>query len=309
METPDPRAGNPPPPPIAPGSKDSAAAPGDSGTEDGALERLRARARAEGVIREDALPFLSTPGGQTRGGVLLVHGFTATPWEMRDLAKGLVAQGYAALAVRLPGHGTRVEDLAARSRHEWLEAVAEGYRLLNGMAQPVFGVGMSTGGLLLAMLAARQPLAGLGLLSPYLRLAHPLAPLAGMLQYWRPYQERPLEDGTEEHYYRRRPLSGIVQLRRLSREVAQQLPHLTLPTLVLAAEGDQTVDVASGLELFCRLGSRYKEYHRFGPGAPHVLTTAESPIRERVLEQLLSFFAAAPDWRPGPARGQQPAVR
>jgi carboxylesterase len=309
VQTSDPRAGKAPPPPNAPGSEVSAAGPGDGDLDGGAMEGLRARARAEGVIREDALPFLRAPGSRTRGGFLLVHGFTATPWEMRDLAEGLVGQGYTALAVRLPGHGTGVEDLATRSRHEWLETVEEGYRLLNRMVQPVFGVGMSTGGLLLGMLAARRPLAGLGLLSPYLRLAHPLAPLAGVMQYWRPYQERPLEEGADEHYYRRRPLAGIVQLRRLSREVARQLPQLTLPTLVLAAEGDQTVDVASGLELFRRLGSRHKEYHRFGPDAPHVLTSAESPFRERVLEQLFSFFAAAPDWQQAPARGQQPVVR
>ena len=40
---------------------------------------------------------------------------------------------------------------------------------------------MSTGALLLLLLAARRPFAGQVLLSPYLRLQHPLAPLAGPL--------------------------------------------------------------------------------------------------------------------------------
>jgi carboxylesterase len=269
----------------------------DAGAPAGTIEGLRERARADGVTRDDALPFLLDPGGKTRGGMLLVHGFTATPWEMRDLAEGLAAEGYAALAVRLPGHGTRAEDLAARNRHEWFAAVAEGYQLLSQARQPVFGIGMSTGGLLLAMLAGTRPLAGLTLLSPYLRLAHPLAPLAGILQYWHPFQERPLEEGDEGHYYRRRPLAGIVQLRRLSRELAPRLSQLTLPALVIAAEGDETVDVDSGLELFRRLGSRHKEYHRFGPDVPHVLTAAELPCRERLREQVFSFFAAAPNWQ------------
>lgn len=273
------------------------------------VEALRTKARAEGVTSEENLPFLAPAAGQARGRILLVHGFTGTPWEMRYLAEGLAAGGYTALAIRLPGHGTRVEDLAARSRHEWLEAVTEGYRLLNPEGQPVFGVGMSTGGLLLAMLAGHRPLAGLALLSPYLRLAHPLAPLAGFLQYWHPYQERPLEEGDDNHYYRRRPLAGIVQLRRLARELGRLLPGLTLPTLVVAGEGDQTVDVASGLELFRRLGSRHKEYHRFGPDAPHVLTEKESPVRERVLAQVLSFFAATAEGRQEPARGPQPGAR
>jgi len=273
------------------------------------VEGLRSRARTDGVSREEDLPYLLAAAGKARAGVLLVHGFTATPREMRELAEGMSARGYTCLAVRLPGHGTRVEDLAARNRHEWLEAVEEGYQLLSTVAQPVFGVGMSTGGLLLARLAARRPLAGLALLSPYLRLAHPLAPLAGLVQFWRPYQERPLKEGDEDYYYRHRPLAGIVQLRRLCRELARELPRLTLPTLVIGAEGDQTVDVESGLELFRRLGSRHKEYHRFGPDAPHVLTAEESPVRERVLQEVLRFIAEAQNWQQEPARGPQPVVR
>ncbi|GAB6084243.1 alpha/beta fold hydrolase [Desulfuromonas carbonis] len=261
------------------------------------MEQMILEARQQGVTRDDAFPFLLEPEGRPVGGVLLVHGFTATPWEMRLLAEGLATAGYLALAVRLPGHGTRPEDLASRNRHDWLETVAVGYRLLRERDQPVFGVGMSTGGLLLATLATREPLVALALLSPFLRLAHPLAPLAGLLKRWHPYQERPLATGSEKHYYRRRPLAGIAEVQHLARELAPRLPQLILPVLAIAAEGDETVDVASGLTLFQRLGSRHKEYHRFGPGAPHVLATAENPFQVRVLEQLLSFFAAAPGWR------------
>ena len=273
------------------------------------LQRLLERARTDGVLREDALPFLLEPGTAPRAAALLVHGFTATPWEMRPVAESLQAAGYRVLAVRLPGHGTSSEDLAGRNRHEWLAAVAEGYALLQDPDLPLFGIGLSTGGLLLACLAAQRPLAGLVLLSPFLRLAHPLAPLAGLVQFWRPFQERILEPGSEDHYYRRRPLAGVVQLRRLGREVTRLLPGLTLPVLAVGAEGDQTVDLASGLELFRRLGSRRKEYHRFGPEVPHVLTTAENPCLERLLELLLNFLGEACPKRQEAARARQPGAR
>ncbi len=302
------QAGGPSRQPAPPAAK-GASIPGEERQPAATLEQMFLEARQDGVTRDDAFPFLLEPKGRPLAGALLVHGFTATPWEMRLLAEGLAKAGYLALAVRLPGHGTTPEDLASRTRHDWLGAVTAGYRLLQERGLPVFGIGMSTGGLLLGMLATQVPLVALTLLSPFLRLAHPLAPLAGLLQRWHPYQERPLVAGSEKHYYRRRPLAGVAEVRRLAREFAPRLPQLSLPVLAIAAEGDETVDLASGLSLFQRLGSRHKEYHRFGPDAPHVLATAENPFQGRVLEQLLSFFAATPGWRQDAPRGQRPESR
>ena len=44
-------------------------------------------------------------------GCLLIHGFTSTPAELRELGELLHKVGYTVLGVRLSGHGTTVEDL------------------------------------------------------------------------------------------------------------------------------------------------------------------------------------------------------
>ncbi|MFA6032646.1 MAG: carboxylesterase, partial [Myxococcota bacterium] len=49
--------------------------------------------------------------GTGRRGVLLVHGFTGTPFEMRPLGDGLAAAGYRVACPALAGHATRWEDL------------------------------------------------------------------------------------------------------------------------------------------------------------------------------------------------------
>ena len=41
-----------------------------------------------------------------RGGALLVHGLTDSPYSMRAIAEQLRADGYYSLALRMPGHGT-----------------------------------------------------------------------------------------------------------------------------------------------------------------------------------------------------------
>lgn len=252
-----------------------------------AIETLREAARRDGVDREENLPFLLEPAGAANGAaILLVHGFTATPWELRSLGERLVGDGFAVLGVRLPGHGTTPADLSQRHWQEWLATVEEGYALLAARGGRVYGVGVSTGALLLLAAAARQPLAGVVLLAPFLRLSHRFSWAAAMLARWKPFQLREIGPELEPYYYRQQPLRGVAQLRRLVRAVRPLLPQLVLPALVMVGGGDQTIRPESAMELYRLLGSREKEFHQFGTDAPHVLTGTDNPYREEV--ELLS---------------------
>ena len=253
------------------------------------IEEERRLARLEGVTREENLPFLLDPGSPAAGGVLLVHGFTATPWEMRAVGEKLTAAGRRTLGVRLPGHGTTPEDLAGRRYEDWLEAVDKGHRLL-AESGPVFGAGVSSGAMLLLALAEDRPFAGLVLLSPYLRLQHRLAPAAALLRLLRPYQQHRVAPELRPFYYERRPLSGIHQLQRLIRRVRTALPRISAPTLTVSAMGDETVRVESAEALFRRLGSRHREYHLYGPEVPHILTTQENPRCAATLQLIADFL-------------------
>ncbi len=257
---------------------------------EGFAEELQ-RAAVEGVKREENLPFLHQPADREAPGVLLVHGFSASPWELRELGDELAASGLRVLGVRLPGHGTTPEDLARRTWEEWLSAVERGLELISACgSRRIYGVGMSTGALLLLHLARHRELAGLVLISPFLRLRHPLARFAGLLRHLRPFQNRTLQEGLEPFYYRRRPLHGVQQIRRLTRTVAPHLGEVTAPTLILSALEDETVRFASALSLFRRLGSRERQLHLFGPGAPHVLTDRQNPGRREVFALVGSFI-------------------
>jgi carboxylesterase len=245
-------------------------------------------AQAAGVQEAD-LPFFVSPPEVTAA-VLLVHGFSATPWEMRPLAEDLAQRGIASLAVRLPGHGTSPEDLAEKRFEEWVDTVLRGFDLLTGHFPRTYGAGLSTGSLLLLALALRRQPDGLVLLSPYLRLRHRLAPFAGWLRYLKPYQHRPLAGEEARHYYERRPLAGVHQINRLVRTLAPRLGEITVPVLAIHGEGDQTVNIDSGRELVDRLGSKVKVYERLGPEAPHVLTGVENSQRSVVFDLIGKFL-------------------
>ncbi|HJQ84468.1 MAG TPA: alpha/beta fold hydrolase, partial [Candidatus Binatia bacterium] len=81
-------------------------------------------------------------------GCLLVHGFTATPDEMRPLGEALAARGFPVRAVRLAGHGTDVADLARTRWTDWFASVLEAAATLRRDVPRIALAGMSMGGLL-----------------------------------------------------------------------------------------------------------------------------------------------------------------
>jgi len=111
--------------------------------------------------------------GDSRG-VVLLHGFTGTPFEVRPLADALAAQGCSVEAPLLAGHGTTSADLAMTSWRDWLAtADAAVDRLKAGArSERVTIVGASMGGLLALRLARQRPqdIAALVLISTPLRM-------------------------------------------------------------------------------------------------------------------------------------------
>lgn len=257
------------------------------------VERMQRAARADGVDLAANLPFHLKATPPRRGGLLLVHGFSATPREVRRTAEELAALGWESVGIRLPGHGTGSEDLARRRLEEWEAEVAAGYQLLAPSSPPAV-LGVSTGALLLAQLATLRPVAGLILLSPFLRLRHRLAPWAGLLRHLRPYQEVAVPKGLERYYYRRRPLAAIQQLNRLLRRLPTLLPQIKVPVLIVNGRGDQTIDLESADEFARKIGSQKCTVRMLGPEAPHVLISEENPLRGEVLELIRNFLLELP---------------
>ncbi|MDT8423674.1 MAG: alpha/beta fold hydrolase [Desulfuromonadales bacterium] len=255
-----------------------------------AVEVMCAAAMQAGVDNVANRPFLLTPEEPTERAVLLVHGFTASPWEMRPVAEYLQTVGFASLAVRLAGHGTYPEDLATRRWQEWRNDVAAGYRLLAENYRQVFAVGVSTGALLLLHRSLTDRYVGLTLISPYLRLRHQLAPWADWLHRFIPYQRANHASTAAPYYYARRPLAGVAQLNRLVAQIKTELPKMKTPTLILGGAGDRTIDVGSTRTLFNRLGAPDKTCHQFGPEAAHVLCAPESPVQGETLRRIAEFF-------------------
>jgi alpha-beta hydrolase superfamily lysophospholipase len=92
-----------------------------------------------------------------RGGTVLVHGLTDSPYSMRAVAELLRDEGFYTLALRMPGHGTVPGGLTDVDWQDWLAAVRMGTRHARqkiGAERPLLLVGYSNGGALVLKYAA-----------------------------------------------------------------------------------------------------------------------------------------------------------
>lgn len=84
-----------------------------------------------------------------RGGVLLVHGLTDSPYSLRTVADIFHDQGFYVLCARMPGHGTVPAALLVTRWQDWREVVrlaARHVRETVGPDLPLYVVGYSNGG-------------------------------------------------------------------------------------------------------------------------------------------------------------------
>lgn len=199
-------------------------------------------------------PYLLEGDGRQRVGVVLVHGFLASPAELRALGERLNARGHAVYGVRLKGHGTSPWDLRERSYEEWLGSVQRGIAIMRGLAECVALVGFSTGGSLSLYAAgeAHADLAGVCAVSvpvrfrnPRMRfvpLVHGANRLVRSVSMFDGVKVFSLNESENPHInYRNMPMRGLYELRRLVDGMLTRLDGVRCPVCLLQGTRDPVV--------------------------------------------------------------------
>jgi carboxylesterase len=184
-------------------------------------------------------------------GVLLVHGFTGAPAEMRALGAALAAHEIGSEAVLLRGHGTHPDDMLEYGFSEWIEDVERGLGRILGRHKRAVIVGLSMGGTLALNVAARHAddprVAGLVTIcaplafdDPRLRFVHVL----GRLIKWQAWGNPDIMNRAawDSHVgYRRFPTGAIRELLALTADTVHRLGAIHQPILIVQANADHVV--------------------------------------------------------------------
>jgi esterase/lipase len=217
-------------------------------------------------------PFFVIPGKHKDLGVVLTHGFLATPAEVRAFGEQLSTLGYPVIGPRLKGHGTSPWDLRIRSWEDWLKSLREAYEIMSAHCSRICLIGFSSGGALSLLLASEQlpSLAGVVAISAPIKFVDknmmfvPFVNAANRLSKWLPAYEGIMPfryNNKTEHpnvNYRSMPVHALFELRLMVSHVERCLSNVHCPALILQADQDPVVEPESADIIMDKLGSREK---------------------------------------------------
>lgn len=175
-------------------------------------------------------------------GILLCHGFNATPQSVRAVGEQLAEQGLTVYAPRLHGHGTDVRDFETSTVEDWKDSLRQGFALLRQHCSSIFIAGQSMGATLaLSLVADGLPADGLITINAALSVpAYEALSFTDCPVYLK--ESTPdIKREASEIIYELVPAVCASELLRLIDETRPTLPSVHVPTLILYSAVDNVV--------------------------------------------------------------------
>ncbi len=244
--------------------------------------------------------------------VLLIHGLTGSPFEMKPLAKKLHRAGFTVKGPCLAGHGKTLESLQTTRWHDWYQTIYETFKALKKEYKTVSVVGLCMGALLALYLAfdVGDEVSSISLLSttifydgwslPWYSFLLPLC-YYPPLRYFYSYEERE-PYGIKDERMRKRiaiglkhnsiayskfPAQSMKELFRLIRLTKKIIPKVKVPTLILHALEDDLASIKNADYVEKYIGSSHVR-KIFIRDSYHMLTLDNQ--KDLVAEETIKFF-------------------
>jgi len=204
----------------------------------------------------------SADGGST--GILLLHGFTGSPKSMKPWGERMAAEGHSVRVPRLPGHGTRWQDMNLTRWEDWYAEADRSYGELAKSCDRVFVFGLSMGGSLALRLAEQygDAIRGIVLVNPAVHSERPDRFLLPVLQAIVPAFPGISNDinkpGQDEIAYDKIPLKAAHSMTQLWRVVKQDIGRVHQPLLLFRSADDHVVEPSNAAWILANVASSDK---------------------------------------------------
>jgi len=263
------------------------------------LIKRRLRRREEVKIMEGAEPFFLEAKTKRKKnvGALLIHGFTASPHELKELGHYLQKQGITVYAPLLSGHGTIPEQMLSIKYETWIHDVEKALTVLEGSCDEIYLVGSSFGGNLAFLVGEKQKKVKgiIALATPFIFRREKVGKLVlSGLRHIKLFQKKRYPKRVQNIYakgqrvaYTQVPLSSLVQLLKVVKNSREVLPEITKPVLLIQSTDDNVVSEESVNQVITRIRSQKKKVVWI-PHSIHVFILDEK--RHAAFHEINSFI-------------------
>lgn len=241
--------------------------------------------------KEELVKPFSISGGST--GVLLIHGFTAAPIDLKPIGESLAGLGYTVRAPLLPGHGTSPEDMSETNWNDWFNHVQKQARQLRQSCTKIAALGHSMGGLLVLQLAAEgEADAVISINAPIIYRNRDMHYIKRLKEEFvnkpNKTQEIKVTKGGLPHFsYTRVPVNSMISLNEAITPVQNRLRKITCPSLIIQGLEDDTVHPRSGRMIEKSITRAPKEIIYWENGDHYLPLSAQ---KDEMLEKISVFL-------------------
>ena len=234
---------------------------------------------------------------ESKDGIYIIHGFTNTTYETRDLAKYLGEQGFYTKAINLPGHGTTPEDCNRTKFTDWIEFTEQGVAEMSSRCDNVYVIGISMGSDLALHLSSVFPLNAAVFASTVLEFKEYFSTriLTPLFHRIVPFREKKMSypkdirDKLDYLGYKVWPLSAVNEMRKLTNKVKKELPKIKCPALVIHSAKDMLSPQSNISLVYDNISSEMKE--KFIVNQANHNLFVNSPDQELIFQKINSYFS------------------
>jgi len=253
--------------------------------------------------------------------IILAHGMTGSPQEMKFFAEYLNRMGYSVLCPRLANHGQPIEVLKKTKWQEFYQSIRSAFQEASRGHKFIFAAGLSLGALLVLLLADEfgDKISAVSCLSPTLfydgwntpwtKYLLPFAfatPLKNVFYFKeeRPYgiKNKKIQDLMYRYYskaglddiehvdrfgYPYFPVTLFYQLNLCVKHLSKRLSYIHNPLQLIQARNDDITGVKNSQFIYDRIKSDIKELVLLD-NSYHVITADQE--REKVAQCTADFF-------------------
>ena len=226
--------------------------------------------------------------------VLIIHGFSSTTYEVKELAQFLGDKGFHTIAKNLPGHGTTADLCNKIKFQDWLFFIKEELANLSAQSDKTYVVGCSMGAVLALYGASKFPLNGCVVGGTVLDFNNPftinyLIPVLSRFIKKRNKKARQSNNQKNKFYgYKEYPLIALNEMRKLNKFVKKKLSGVKCPSLIIHSHADRMSLEKNAHFVFDSIQSEKKQ--KFFINKAHHNLFDNNPDQTLIFNTILNFL-------------------